>query len=78
MTDNLSPELKALSLIGSATQSAFVVLAKCLLDNGALKPGQFPAALKQTFNEAEADWTRLDYVFLQQLAKMLEGAEERD
>jgi len=78
MTDELTPEMKALAHATSAAQNAFVILAKCLMNNGALKPGQFSAALKQTFSEAEADWSRLDYVFLQQLAKMLEDAEERD
>jgi hypothetical protein len=66
------------ALYASATTSAFVILAKCLLNNGALKPGQFPAALKSTFNEAEADWQRLDYQFLQQLATAIDEAEIRD
>jgi hypothetical protein len=72
------PELKALALYASATQNAFVILAKCLMNNGALKPGQFPKALKETFNEPDADWSRLDYHYFQQLAAMLEEAEIRD
>jgi hypothetical protein len=78
VTDNLSPEMKALALLSSATQNAFVILAKCLMNNRALKPGQFPKALKDTFNEPDADWSRLDYHFFQHLAKLLEDAEIRD
>jgi hypothetical protein len=78
MADDLSPEMKALALTASATQNAFVILAKCLMNNGALKPGQLPKALIETFNEPDADWTRLDYHYLQQLATMLEQAETRD
>jgi hypothetical protein len=76
--DNLTPEMKALALHASATQNAFVILAKCLMNNGALKPGQFPKALKETFNEPDADWSRLGYHYFQQLATMLEEAEMRD
>jgi hypothetical protein len=65
------------ALYASATQTAFVILTKCLLNNGALQPGQFAQALKSTFNEAEADWQRLDYQYLQRLAKMIEDAESR-
>jgi hypothetical protein len=76
--DDLTPEMKALALYSSATQNAFVILAKCLMNNGALKPGQFPKALKDSFNAPDADWSRLDYHFIQQLAKMLDEAEIRD
>jgi hypothetical protein len=78
MTNNLSPEMMALAYNASATQNALVILAKCLMNNGALKPGQYQNAIKATFNEPDADWTRLDYVFLQHLAQMLEDAEVRD
>ena len=78
MTDDLSPEMKALAYNSSAIQNALVILAKCLMNNGALKPGQFPNALKETFNDPDAEWNRLDYVFLQQLEKMLEDAEIND
>jgi hypothetical protein len=74
----LTPELKLVALHASATQSALVILAKCLMNNGALLPGQFPNALKTTFNAAEAEWDRPDYQFLQGLAKMLEDAEILD
>ena len=74
----MTPELQALALYASATQNALVILAKCMMKNGALTPGQFPAALKTTFNEADADFDRLDYQYLRQLAKMLEDAEILD
>jgi hypothetical protein len=48
------------------------------MNNGALKPGQFSQALKDTFNASEADWNRLDYDYFQSLAKMLDEAEVRD
>ena len=67
--------LDKLVLSNNATQQAFVILAKCLLNNGALKPGQFSQALKITFNEAEADWEKLDYTLLQLLADALDRAE---
>jgi hypothetical protein len=67
--------LEALALHANATKIAFAILTKCLLNNGALRPGQFSAALKSTFNEPEADFQRLDYVFLQRLTKVIEDAE---
>lgn len=78
MPEPLTPEMKALALYASATQNALVIMAKCLMNNGALRPGQFSNALKATFNEPEADWKRLDYCFFQDLAKMLDEAETRD
>ncbi len=70
--------MKALAHHANATQVALVVMAKCLMNNGALRPGQFSNALKTTFNEPDADWARLDYQFLQELAKMMDEAETRD
>ncbi|MGA8821676.1 MAG: hypothetical protein WB613_02500 [Pseudolabrys sp.] len=73
----MDPQLLAVAaLYAGATQNAFVVLAKCLVDNGALKPGQFSSAMKSTFNEA--DRRGLDYQFSQRLAQMLDEAETRD
>ena len=73
----MDPQLLAVAtLYAGATQNAFVVLAKCLVDNGALKPGQFSSAIKSTFNEA--DRRGLDYQFFQRLAQMLDEAETRD
>jgi hypothetical protein len=74
----MEPALEAVALYASANKTALVILAKCLLNNGALRPGQFANALKSTFNEAEADWQRPDYQYLQQLATMLDEAETRD
>ena len=74
----MDPTLKALALYTSATQNALVILAKCLMNNGALKPGQFSAALKSTFNEGQADWQRLDYQYFRSLAALLDEAEKRD
>ncbi|MFZ0095292.1 MAG: hypothetical protein WB540_16590 [Pseudolabrys sp.] len=72
----MDPQLLAVAaLYAGATQNAFVVLAKCLVDNGALKPGQFSSAIKSTF---EADRRGLDYQFSQRLAQMLDEAETRD
>jgi hypothetical protein len=74
----VEPALEVAALYANATQIAFVILAKCLLNNGALKPGQFASAIKATFNESEADWQRLDYQYLQRLAAQLDEAETRD
>ena len=71
-------QLEALSLRMTATQQAFASLNKCLLNNGALRPGQFSGAVKETFNAAEADWGRLDYQYLQLLAKLLDDTEAKD
>jgi hypothetical protein len=49
--------LQAMSLLMNGTQQALVSLNKCLLNNGALKPGQLSGAIKETFNHAEADWS---------------------
>ena len=70
--------LQAMSLLMNGTQHALVSLNKCLLNNGALKPGQLSGAIKETFNHAEADWSRLDYQFLQLLAKLLDETEASD
>jgi hypothetical protein len=62
----------------NAMTQALASLNKCLLNNQSLKPGQFSGAIKQTFNETEADWSRLDYQFLMNLAKVLDEAEAND
>ena len=74
----MTPEIQALALHVSATKTAITILVKCLMNNGALRPGQFPSALKSTFNEADADWNRPDYEFLRQLAHEIEIAEHND
>jgi membrane-bound lytic murein transglycosylase len=72
----MDPQLLAVAtLYAGATQNAFVVLAKCLVDNGALKPGQFSSAIKSTFNEA--DRRGLDYQFSQRLAQMLDETRDK-
>ena len=73
----MDPQLLAVAaLYAGATQNAFVVLAKCLTNNGGLKPGQFSTAIKSTLNEA--DRRGLDYQYFQHLAQMLDEAETRD
>jgi len=47
----------------SITQNAFVILTKCLMNNGALKPGQFSSAIKAKLNEVE-NRRSLDYQYL--------------
>ena len=79
MSDEYAEKTQALvAKMGSAMIDALVILDKCLLNNGALKAGQFSGALKQTFNHPDADWERLDYAFFQQLAKMIDEAEIQD
>jgi hypothetical protein len=41
-----TPEAEVLAAQGAATVTAFQVLVGCLEENGALKPGQFPEALR--------------------------------
>jgi hypothetical protein len=60
----------------NAVLQAFAILNKCLLNNGALKPGQFSGAIKETFDHPEADWNRPDYELLQHLANLLDRAED--
>jgi hypothetical protein len=74
----MEPAFEASALLANGSQMAIVILVKCLLNNGALNPGQFAAALKATFNEAEADFERLDYVYLRQLANEVDKAETHD
>jgi hypothetical protein len=64
--------LETLALYANGTRVAFAILNKCLQNNNALRPGQFSAALKATFNDAEADWLRLDYQYLKELAKLVD------
>jgi hypothetical protein len=74
----MNPELQLITYHANAIQNSFVILAKCLINNGALKPSQFPAALKATFNEPDADFDRPDYQFFLRLAKLLEDGESND
>jgi hypothetical protein len=74
----MEPAFEASALLANGSQMGIVILVKCLLNNGALKPGQFTDALKATFNEAEADFERLDYVYLRQLANEVDKAEAHD
>jgi hypothetical protein len=70
--------VERIALQSSAIQNAFAILTKCLLNNGALKPGQFSAALKTTINDPDANWDRQDYVFFQLLANLLDEVEAQD
>ena len=79
----MSAEIKAdaqrvISKLGNAFVQAFVTLDMCLLNNGALKPGEFSEALKDTFNHPGADLDSLDCMALQILAKQIDEAEARD
>ena len=60
--------LAAATVYANATQNAFVVLVKCLTDNG--------AAIKSLLSEA--DQPHLDYQFFQGLSRMLDETETRD
>ena len=66
---------EAIAYSNNAAHQAFAILTKCLLNNGALQPGQFSSALKATLNEPDAEWDRLDHKFLQLLANLIEDAE---
>ena len=70
--------VEVIALYASATQNALAILTKCLMDNGALEPGQFSSAIKATLNEGEVDPQRPDYHYLQVLATMLDEVEVRD
>jgi hypothetical protein len=74
----MSDPYEAIALTSNGTLQAFAILTKCLLNNGALRPGQFQSSIKETFNEPEADWNRLDYHYLQQLAALLDKVETED
>jgi hypothetical protein len=64
--------------LSNAMVNIFSILHKCLLNSGALKPGQFSEALKGTFNHPDADWERFDYAIFQLLAKEIDRAERDD
>ncbi len=76
MSDEITQQF--IGNLTNAVVHAFVILDKCLLNNGALKPGQFSSGLKDTFNHPEADWGLFDYSVLQMIAKELDAAEIRD
>jgi hypothetical protein len=42
----LSPEGEVIAAYGAAMVAAFQVLISCLEENGAVRPGQFPEALR--------------------------------
>ena len=62
--------LAAATVYANAPQNAFVVLVKCLMDNGALKLGQFSTAIKSLLSEANQQ--HFDYQFFQGLSRMLD------
>lgn len=64
--------IQTMALTSNATMQAFVLLVKCLLSNGALKPGQFSGLLKETYNHPDAEYERLDYKYFQRLANLLD------
>jgi hypothetical protein len=66
---------EAIAYSNNATHQALAILTKCLLNNGALRPGQFSSALKAALNEPDAQWDRLDHTFLQLLANLIGEAE---
>jgi hypothetical protein len=78
VTQPLSPEDQAIAHLANATLNAFVILNKCLLNNGSLRVGQFSNALKETVNYPGAESNRLDYTHMRMLAEMLDRAEAED
>ena len=64
--------------VSVAFVQALVILDKCLLKNGALKPGEFSKALKDTFNHPDGDRDSLECVTFQLLAKQIDEAEAND
>lgn len=78
MTESEQKMLKILSDGFNAMTQAMVILNKCLLNKGALEPGQFLAAIKETINHPDAQWDRFDYTVLQMLAKEIERSEQED
>jgi hypothetical protein len=62
-----------LALMGNGLMMSYVILAKCLKNNGALHDGQLETALKQTIEADGADKDRLDYQVMAQALAALEG-----
>jgi len=72
------PASEEFFVLGAAFAQAFASLEKCLLNNGALKRGEFSQALKDTLNHSGADRDGADYEILQLLASQLDEAEAKD
>ena len=66
---------RAIALTLNGTSTAFVILANCLKNNGALDPEQIEDGLRRTINAEGADRDRLDYQVLQQILARLEGQQ---
>jgi hypothetical protein len=67
--DDLRPEL-AYSING--VLHSFVMLTRCLERSGTLPNGRFQKALRDTFNDPDADFARADYQFFASLLRELE------
>jgi hypothetical protein len=72
----MEPELQAIGYLANFTTVAFKILVGCLEKNGALLPDQFRTALQSTVEHPQAQRDRLDYQFLAELLKQLDGAVE--
>jgi hypothetical protein len=67
----LSPEGEAIAACSAAMLSAVQVLVRCLMDSGALKPGQFPEALRRFIEANQKRENELELGLLRDLRRSL-------
>jgi hypothetical protein len=73
----MEPELQAIGYSANFTTVALKILVQCLEKNGALMPGQIETALRKTLEHPGAEKERLDYQFLAELVKVLDGSVDK-
>ena len=65
--------IEALSLVANGIIVSYVMLVKCLKNNGALAGGQLENALRKTITAPGAARDRLDYEIIARVLAALEG-----
>jgi hypothetical protein len=73
----MTPEDQALGYVANFVAVALAELTSCLKSNGALHPGQFETALRETITRQGAEHERLDYELLAHLVSLLEGSQPK-
>jgi hypothetical protein len=69
-------EAQAIAYTANYASVVFKIMIECLENNGALRPGQVPTALRATLGHPKAERQRLDYVLLAGLLSQLEASQQ--
>lgn len=67
----LSPEAEAIAACSAAMLSGLQILVRCLIDAGALEPGQYPEALRRFIEANKHRESELELGILRDLRRSL-------